>query len=187
MALPSKKSFWSTRAVPRVSIRDVKDASKWFKSKADHEISDLLDADKVFKGPRQKLAMPKIGHMYMWPYWAKWDKNLPTWDKFPLGFVFDIKGPHFWALNFHYLPPNQRYALGAALMSQYQKHKGNTRDYVKISYPIIASVAKSKLFEPCVKQYLFSQMRGKFSLIHHDEWAYAVKMPVEKWVRGKPY
>lgn len=187
MALPSKKSFWSTRGVPRTSIRDVKDASKWFHSRADHEMSDLVTADKQFKGKRRQMGMPRIGHMYLWPYWAKHDKTLPTWDRFPLGFVFDITKKHFWALNFHYLPVSQRYQLGSALMKQYQKHSGNTRDYVKISYPIIKSVAKSKLYEPCVKQYLFTQLQGKFSLIHPDEWAMAVRMPVEKWRRGRPY
>ena len=187
MALPSKKSFWTTRGIPRTRIRDVKDASKWFNSRADHEMSDLVDAGKAFGGKRQKSGIPQIGSMYLWGYHAKWDKQLPTWDRFPLGFVFDMKGPHFWALNFHYLPIPQRYQLGAALMKQYKKHSGNTRDYLNISYSIIQNVAKARLYETATKQYLFSQMRTKFSYIHPDEWAMAVRIPVQSFVRGKPY
>lgn len=187
MALPSKASFWKVRGIPRTRIRDVKDASKWFKSKADHELSDIARADTVFGGKRSTSGMPQIGSMYLWPYFAKWDKQLPTWDRFPLGFIFDIRGKHFWALNFHYLPYNQRYMLGAALMKAYVRSKGNKRDYLKITYPIIQSVAKSKLYEPATKQYLFTQMRGKFSYIHPDEWAYATQMPVQRFVRGNPY
>lgn len=187
MALPSKGSFWTTRGIPRTRIRDVNDAGKWFLSKADHEMSDLAKAETVFGGKRQQSGFPQIGSMYLWGYHAKWDKDLPTWDKFPLGFVFDIKGPHFWALNFHYLPYELRYKLGAALMKLYVQKKGNQRDYLRLSYTLIGQVARSKLFEPCTKQYLFSQMRTKFNYIHPDEWAMATKMPVQSFVRGTPY
>jgi len=187
MALPSKDSFWKVRGIPRTRLKDVRDANKWFLSKADHELSDVAEPETVFGGKRRQSNMPQIGSMYLWGYWAKWDKQLPTWDRFPLGFVFDIKGPHFWALNFHYLPPPMRYQLGAALMKARIKSKGRKEDYLKLSYPIIKSVAKAKLYDPCVKQYLFTQMRSKFHYIHPDEWAYATQMNVEKWRSGKPY
>lgn len=187
MALPSKASFWKVRGIPRVRIRDVRSASKWFQSKADHQISDNIKAEKAFGGKRQVTGMPQIGSMYLYGYHAKWDKTLPTWDKFPLCFIFDIKGPHFWGLNFHYLPIPLRYQLGAALMETYVRSKGNKRDYLKLSYPIIQGVAKAKLYEPATKQYLFTQLKTKFSYIHPDEWAYAVAMPVQRFVRGKPY
>ena len=187
MALPNKSGFWKNRTFPRTRIKDVKDANRWFLSKADHELSDVAEPEKVWGGKRRQAAMPQIGSMYLWKYWAKWDKSLPTWDMFPMGFVFDIKGPHFWALNFHYLPKPARYQLGAALMKARVRANGRKEDYLKLSYPIIKSVAKAKYFEPATKQYLFTQMRSKFHFIHPDEWALATQLGIEKWRSGKPY
>lgn len=187
MALPSKNSFWAVRGIPRIRIRDVKSAQRWFTSKADHELSDVAKGDKVFGGKRLQSKMPNIGSMYLYGYHAKWDKKLPTWDKFPLTFVLNVYNNGWLGLNFHYLPVPLRYRLGAALMKAYVQGKGNQRDYLKISYPILQNVAKSSLYEPCIKRYLFSQQRTKFHYIHPDEWAYAVAVPVQKFVRGNPY
>lgn len=185
--LPTGKKFWLNKHIPRVSIRDVKSASAWFKSKADHEMSGIAKKERRVGGPRKQVVLPQPGSMYMWGYWAKWDATLPTWDKFPMGFIFKRKGIHFWGLNFHYLPPEKRYQLGAALMKQYVEAKGNSRDYLKLSWPLIQAVAKSKLYEPCVKQYLFGQMQTPFSVIEPDEWAMAVQLPIARWRHGKPY
>lgn len=187
MALPNKAGFWKNRTFPRTRLKDVSAANKWFLSKADHELSDIADPDTVWGGRRRQSNLPQIGSMYMWRYKAKHDKTLPTWDMFPLGFIFDMKGPHFWGLNFHYLPPQQRYQLGAALMKARVRAKGRKNDYLKLSFSIIQNVAKAKLYEPCVKQYLFKQMGTKFHYIEPDEWALATQLGIERWKRGKPY
>ena len=181
------KAFWNQRHIPRIGIRDVRSAAVWFKSRADHEVSAIAKKERRIAGTRQQVSMPRVGSLYLWGYWAKWDEKLPTWDKFPLGFVFKRKGPHFWGLNFHYLPISQRYLLGSALMKAYVQGKGRQRDYLRLSWPIIQSVARAKLYEPAVKQYLFSQLRTPFSLVTPDEWAMSVALPIARWRHGKPY
>ena len=188
MAIPSKDSFWTTRGIPRIGVRDVSDAARWFASKVDHEMSDL--AINPFKGPRLESGMLRqdnIGSMYVYGYYAKWDKKLPTWDKFPLCFILNVYKDGFLGLNFHYLPIFQRYLLGSELMKNYAKRHGNRRDYVRLSYPILQSIASSSYYEPCIKRYLYKQMRTPFKYVHPDEWAMAVAVPVQRFVRGNPY
>jgi hypothetical protein len=187
MAKPAIKTFWANQAIPRISIKDVEDSSKWFKSRIDHEISSVARPARRIGNKRKKVMKPAIGSMYLWHYDAKHAATLPTWDRFPLGFVFKMTGKHFWALNFHYLPVDKRYLLGAALMKAHVRTEGRERDYLKLSWGIIQSAAKAKLFEPCVKQYLYSQMESPFSLIMPDEWALATSLKLEKWANGKPY
>jgi hypothetical protein len=186
MGLPNKQGFWSTNVKPRTRLRDVRAANKWFLSKADRELSDISEPEKIWGGARRKTSMPQIGSMYMWKYWAKHDKTLPTWDRYPVGFVFKIQGPHFWALNFHYLNPVDRFQLGAALMKVMVKAKGNKTEYLKLSWAVITQVAKHSHYEPAAKMYRFDQMQSKHLYIRPDEWAIAVTLGLEKWRKGKP-
>jgi len=84
MALPSKSSFWKAKTIPRTRLRDARNSIEWFNSKADSEMSDSAKASAVFGGKRQQSKRPQVGHLYLYKYWAKWDKTLPTWDQHPL-------------------------------------------------------------------------------------------------------
>jgi hypothetical protein len=187
MALPSKNSFWKVNALPRLRQRDARDAVRWFKSKADAEMSDVAKASKQFGANRKKLQKPQIGEMYLYKYWAKWDKTLPTWDQHPLCIPFEYTKNGFMGMNMHYLPVPQRYALMATLMQVATKAKGRQDERLIISHKIIKGLAKVSLYEPTVHRYLWSQLRSPFLYITPDEWRIALAMPVQKWKRGRPY
>ena len=91
-------------------------------------------------------------------------------------------------LNMHYLPLPQRYALMAALMKTAKPAKQIwEKERMIISYNILQGVARSKLYEPTIKRYLYSQVRSNFSYIEPDEWRIALAMPLQKFVGGLPY
>lgn len=183
------KEFWTKKQFPRLRQRDAMDAVKWFKSRVDAEMSPnrKLPADKR-KWKRKIHQSPQIGNMYIYKYEAKWDKELPTWDRFPLMMVIGKYKDGWLGLNFHYLPLPQRYALMAALMKTVKPaNQIWEKERLKLSYEILQGVARSKLFEPTIKRYLFTQVRSPFSYIDPDEWRIALAMPIQKFVRGKPY
>jgi hypothetical protein len=187
MALPSKASFWGARTLPRLRQRDATDAVKWFKSKADSEMSDVAKPSTVFKGPRKVFGKPLIGDMYIYKYFAKHDKTLATWDAHPLVLPVEYHANGFTGLNMHYLPLPLRFQLMAALMKIATKAKGNKREKLILDYTILKGVASAKLYEPTIHRYLYSQTRSNFLLVDPDEWRIALAVPVQKWRRGSPY
>lgn len=183
------KQFWTQKSFPRLRMRDAKNATAWFKSRIDAEMSPnrKLPDDKR-KWKRKIHQSPQIGNMYMYAYHAKTDKQLPTWDKFPMMMVINKYKDGWLGINFHYLPLPQRYALMAAMMKVVKPVSQIwEKERLKISYGILQGVAKSKLYEPTIKRYLYGQVRSPFSYIDPDEWRIALAMPTQKFVRGKPY
>jgi hypothetical protein len=182
------KNFWSQKRYPRLRIRDAKDSIKWFKSKIDAEMSPNRKVPEGRAAKRKIHVNPLVGNMYIYRYSAKWDKILPTWDMFPLTIVINKYKDGFLGLNLHYLPLPQRYALMAALMKTMKPaNEIWEKERLKLTYGILQGVAQSKLYEPTIKRYLYSQMRSKWSYIEPDEWRMALAMPIQKFVRGKPY
>ncbi len=38
-----------------------------------------------------------------------------------------------------------------------------------------------RFFRPCVKHYLFRQIKGRFNLIHPHEWDMVMMLPIARW------
>jgi hypothetical protein len=184
----NNKAFWTTKSYPRLRMRDAKDATRWFRSKIDAEMSPNRKIPAGRASKRKVHQNPQIGNMYIYKYEAKWDKQLPTWDRFPLDMVIGKYPDGILSLNFHYLPLPQRYALMASLMKLVKPaNQIWEKERLKITYAILQGVAKSKLFEPAIKRKLYGQVRSNFSFVEPDEWRMALAMPIQKFVRGKPY
>ena len=125
-------------------------------------------------------SRPLIGRMYLFQYKAKWDEILPYWDMWPLIFPFDYAKNGFYGINLHYLAPNDRTDLMIRLIKA-QGGSGNlTERYrLKLSYDIIT---KFKPAIPCIKRYLFGQVRGKGLYgIGGEDWSYAAALPLQKF------
>jgi hypothetical protein len=182
------KNFWTQKRFPRLRIRDSKDAIRWFRSKVDSIESPNRKPVEGRRGKRRIHQNPLVGHLYLYKYEAKWDRILPTWDRFPLCLVINKYADGFLGINFHYLPLPQRYSLMAALFKT-MKPASNIWEYEKldVTYGILQAVAQSKLYEPCVKRYLYSQMRSPWSVVDLDEAKMALAMPLQSFVRGRPY
>lgn len=125
-----------------------------------------------------------IGKMYFFYYDPKTKAKLPIYDRFPLVFPIERYPDGFLGLNLHYLSGGERQALLGRLM-EYKTAKNMTeRSRLSLSYDLLTrskSLASSS--RPCIKRYLFSQVRSNFIEVVPAEWDKAIQLPVELFVR----
>ena len=128
-------------------------------------------------------STPDIGGFYLYQYDPKWKEKLPWYDIYPLVFPFDYAAGGFYGINVHYLPPNARADLMLRLLEAHGDGAlSNPRFKMKLSYNIIT---KFKPAIPCIKRYLYGQVRGKgFYQIPADDWSYAASLPMQKFVKA---
>ena len=163
-----------------------KQSIDWFTGK-------IKDASRVFSGAFYRRAMLNrvealrkstyIGKMYFFYYDPKLKDKLPIYDRFPLVFPIEQYSDGFLGLNLHYLTTDERDELLGKLM-EYSNGKGiNPRTTLALSYDLIKNVSKlAALGRPCIKRYLFSQVRSPFVEVIPSEWKNAIDLPVELFV-----
>lgn len=164
---------------------NIKDASDWFVDTF-QELSKLDTRALIQKGEPERLTKKiVIGKMYLFHYDPKWKDVLPLYDRFPLIFPFEYAEGGFYGLNFHYIPYIQRARLLDSLMGLANNKTFTDSMRLNLSYRLLKSVAKSKLYEPCVKRYLNSHVRSRFLLVSPQEWTKALVLPLEDFVYKK--
>ena len=124
------------------------------------------------------------GRLYMYFYDAKTKADLPYWDRFPMVFPFRVESDRFWGINLHYLPLPFRAKLMDALYQTRTNSRYDETTRLRISYNILNSAAKYRFFKPCVKQYLYSQMKSQFFYIQPEEWDVALFLPLERFQKA---
>lgn len=179
------------RLVARAQANDVKPwtdkSQKWFRDKVrlfgNKSTFDNVkrDAEKTNKTLQRD---PGIGFMYTFAYKAKWDKELPYWDRFPLIFVISLYDDGFLGINLHYLSPRYRAVLMDKLLELANDSRYTNKTKLMISYQILNSASRYKLFKPCVKRYLYTQLQSQLIKITSDEWEPAIYLPTESFVRA---
>lgn len=122
------------------------------------------------------------GSLYMFYYDAKHKDTLPYWDRFPLVFPYKKTPDGFMGLNMHYLPYQMRVQLLDKLTYFASNTKMDETTRIKYSWALIDGVSKYKAAEPCVKQYLTSQVRSAYRKVNAQDWATAMMLPVESFV-----
>jgi len=124
------------------------------------------------------------GNLYMYVYDPKTKADLPYYDRFPLVFPYATAPGGFMGLNMHYLPYPLRIRLLDRLMvfKNNDKLDGTTR--LKYSWSIIAGVSKFKMAEPCIKHYLLPHVKTAFKKVDVNDWATAMLLPVERFVKA---
>lgn len=141
-------------------------------------VSFINDAER-------KRNVPKVGRMYMFVYDPKGKDTLPFYDRFPLIFMVEPTQNGFYGINLHYLPPILRARLMDALYeTQVNGVVGNETTKMKITYQLLKSAARFRLFKPCFKQYLFEHMRSKFIYVPPEEWDMSVFLPTEQFKKA---
>jgi len=162
------------------------DSMDWFRKKVSllgksafqRVMSDAQATNKML------ARSPGIGFMYTFAYFAKWDETLPYWDRFPLIFIIGSYEDGFLGLNLHYLPPKLRAILLDALMAFASNKSMPTKVKINATYQTLKGFSKFDLVKPCVKRYLFSQLRSGIAKISSDEWEPAIFLPYESFVRS---
>jgi len=149
-------------------------------------------ADKVSTTPRNLMQRekdrlvnkPAVGSMYAFFYDPKTKAKLPYYDRFPLIFPIGGAPDGFMGINMHYLPYQLRARLMDALYSITNNKKYDESTKLKISYNILNSASKFKLFRPTIKRYLNEKVKSRFLFINPTEWDIAIFLPVERFSKA---
>lgn len=157
---------------------------QWFRDKAS-EVGRINATNLISNHPTLQKTVVRPGFMYLYSYDAKHKDTLPYYDMYPLVFPFSADATGFTGINLHYLPPILRARLMDSLYDLSAKKEFDEKTKLNLSYRILLSSSKYKYFAPCVKRYLYSQLRTRFLLIPSNEWDIALFLPLEKFNASK--
>jgi hypothetical protein len=152
------------------------DSADWFIGKAR---SAAGYRKKILSNAERSRDNAVIGKMYFFAYDPKYKDTLPMYDRFPLVFPIEGYSDGFLGLNLHYLTPPQRTTL-LNMLSQFSNNKRlDKTTKLRLSYDLLSQTKKlASASRPCIKRYLFSQVRSDFIEIIAGEWYKAIELPV---------
>ena len=124
--------------------------------------SELRDriGEEEFEDENQIRKYAVSGHMYIFEYKAKMASKLAYYDEFPLVYVIKASRTEFWGLNLHYMSPKKRAWVVKRLLDG------------KIDAP-----------RSCFHKYLSKYVEGYYLDLAASEWATAILLPIETFVR----
>jgi len=158
-------------------------ARSWYRDTA--KSFKNVNERKLLTGDSTRMVNKiKPGNMYMFQYDPKYKDTLPFYDRFPLIFPYHVESDRFWGLNLHYLPHRLRAQLMDALYSTVNNQRYDETTKLRMNYKLLKSAAKIKYFEPCVKQYLYSQLNSRFLYVYPSEWDIALFLPLERFSKA---
>ena len=123
-----------------------------------------------------------IGKMYLFHYDPKHKKTLPYYDTFPLIFPIEMYSDGFLGINLHYISPLLRAKLMDALYTTINNKNNNDTTSLQLSYEILKSASQFRLFQPCLKRYLFSHVKSRYFYIPPNQWDVSIMLPTERFV-----
>lgn len=133
------------------------------------------------KKPEDMRSRILPGHLYMFMYDPKWKDELPYYDIFPLVFPFAKTPNGFLGLNMHYLPYPLRVMLLDRLMLYMNNSNMDETTRLRLTYSTLRATSRLKLAQPCVKEYLSSNVMSRFRRIDASDWMTAMLLPVEQF------
>jgi hypothetical protein len=158
--------------------RQTQRSQAWFRSAAGR-MNDISPREILKNKTLQHKKNPKIGSMLFFSYKAKHRDTLPFYDKFPLIVLVGPSKDGFVGLNVHYLPPKLRADLFDALQSTTNNNRYD--ESTKMAPIDLGRVSKHRLYKPCVKRYLNSNVLSPFAQVPAPEWEMAVFLPTARW------
>jgi hypothetical protein len=162
---------------------DTQSALGWYLGKVKDLVGTNYRAERLFIDyASNQQGYFYSGQMVMFNYNPKYKNELPYYDKYPLVVPWDQTSDGFIGLNLHYLSPVLRLRLLEKLYKTTTNDKMNASTRFRINWSIIGGSAKYKEVAPCVKRYLFGQMKSKFLYIDPNDWPSAVALPTERFV-----
>lgn len=159
-----------------------KEIGKWMTGKA---TTALGYRRSIMSNSDRMRGNTVVGKMYFFWYDPKLKATLPIYDRFPLVFPIERYADGFLGLNVHYLSFGEREYLLKQLMKFRSNSKMDQTTKLKVSYDLLNSVSRiASTMRPCIKRYLFSQVRSQFVEVTADEWDKAMQLPVAVWVQN---
>ena len=126
-----------------------------------------------------------LGGLYFFYYNPKTKNDLPYYDIFPLVIPLEKYTDGFLGLNLHYLPTKTR-AHFLDLLTDFGSY--NAQDELKrvrVSYEILNQTRRYREFAPCLKRYLYSNIKSRIATVMPGEWETAIFLPVEQFQKAR--
>lgn len=130
---------------------------------------------------RQKFLM---GGLYYFYYDPKTKDDLPYYDKFPLVMPLKREPDGFIGLNFHYLPIRHRIIFMKKLLPFAIYNDEDEIKRIRVTYPILDSSSRFKEFRPCIKKYLYSNIKSRILSVEPQEWDIALYLPIHQFKKS---
>ena len=156
-------------------------ARKWFQKKAR---DSRINRHQLLNSSDRSENRPIVGHMYCYAYDPKWKAKLPYYDEFPLIFVVEPAPSGFIGINLHYVSPRNRLLLMDSLTKISTDNRYDSKTKLALSYNILKGLSKYNMMKPCLKRYLYSQVKSNFVKINANEWDIAIFLPVQKFKKA---
>ena len=157
----------------------------WFRKKVQSlrriNRTELLQSDEL---KLVNKSNPLIGSMNMFFYDPKHKETLPYYDRFPLIIIIGPAKGGFMGLNLHYLPPILRAKFLDELLNITNNNKYDATTRFQISYKMLQATTKMRYFKPCIKHYLFSQVKSRLARVHAPEWEIATFLPTADFAKA---
>lgn len=153
-------------------------STNWFKSKIAEIRSPSRVINDLKKETTRYVETFSPGRLYFFSYEPAGAQKLPYYDRFPLVLVLSKEGGNFLGLNFHYLPIKYRVNFLDKLLD-FADTNGNEIERMRVSYSILTASRQFKEFRPCIKRYIFNNIRSKILAVKPNEWETAVFLPVQ--------
>lgn len=158
----------------------------------DDSVEWFLDKVRTTEGIRKRILgnverasdFTVIGKMYFFKYDPKMKKTLPIYDIYPLIFPIEPYADGFLGINLHYLSGGERAAILNKLKEFASNNKNNERTKLRLTYDLLSSTKSlASSVRPCIKRYLYTQVRSKFIEITANEWDKVISLPLELFIR----
>jgi hypothetical protein len=157
-------------------------AKEWFRKEA-ASVRRANPAAIIQESPTTS-SNSAIGKMFLFGYLPKHAKTLPYYDRFPLVFPFTNTPDGFYGINMHYLPLPLRAALMDGLYDYVIESKQDKNVRIKMTYQTLSNASKLRLFKPCVKHYLNSQVQTDMAQVPASLWDIALFLPLERFAKA---
>ena len=106
------------------------------------------------------------------------------YDRFPLVLPIEHYQDGFLGLNLHYIHPKQRVVLLDKLSDTLSNRNYDEKTRMRVSYEFLKAASSVYEATPCIKRYLYPNIKSRFLEISSNEWDIAVLLPMENFAKA---
>src|SRR6056300_1889234 len=157
----------------------IRKSANWYR-KTVADLGDRITARKLMNTGKLN-GIPSRGRLNMFFYDPKLKKQLPYYDTFPLVLPLETISGGFMGMNFHYLPPLQRFRLLERMQQFADDTKFDSKTKFDVNYDDVKNI---KIVKPTIKKYLYSYAQTGFLRINVNDAATAIYLPVQRFKKA---
>ncbi|MCK9369128.1 hypothetical protein M0R04_04170 [Candidatus Dojkabacteria bacterium] len=144
------------------------------------------------KSKKPQRSTLTLGKMYFYFYDPKTKEQLPYYDTFPLVIPIDYmpasrsaskKDNGFIGLNLHYIKPQDRMILLDELYTITNNDNYDETTKIRLKYKSLVKNINLIKAMPCLKWYLFKQVRSNILEVDADHWDIAALLPFSQFMK----